>query len=218
MTSPRVATGVRWATIASAVVAAMALGQLITEKLPDSVDPSAPFVRHGEVGETVELRYADVTVTGVRSAQRLLGTSTVLATGTFLIADVKYVGQRKFDVFEGFEVLDGEGRRYAMTTRGGACPSSLSASTGVPSYAIICFDLPKRALKGARLVFSRDGYGVNGSDQRRDDLAEIDLGIDAKQAESLWSSTLTYEGQQGTSFNPVNTTPVEPESDSEEAP
>jgi hypothetical protein len=197
----------RWAGVAVAVLAAMALGRVITEKVPVNPTADDPFVRHGVVGRTVELRYADVTVTGIRAARLLEGTDFVAAAGRFLLVDLKLRAHPDATTFLGVELVDAAGRRYAASDRGSACPANTTAPAGVPWFARFCFDVPKRALAGARLKVAKGDYGVNGSGQRRDDQADIDLDIDHERAAQLWADDLTFEGSLP-GFDPPPTTPV----------
>ena len=56
-------------------------------------------------------------------------------------------------------------------------------------YASICFDVPKKALEGARLMATRGAWDSHESEFRRDDVADVDLGIRASEVDSLWAGT-----------------------------
>lgn len=178
--------------LAAAVLAAMALGRVITDQFPVGEVSSEPFVRHGKLGSTVSLSYADVTATRVRSSAGLEGSAPVRAAGTFLLVDLTFLATREDTRFLGVELRDRTGRRFAPTTRGATCPESTLAPAGVPWYAVFCFDVPRDALSGMTLQVARGDYAVNGSGQRRDDQALIDLRIDAKQQRSLATSMAIY--------------------------
>jgi hypothetical protein len=174
------------------VVVAMALGRLLTDHVSgDSLN--GPFVRHGTVGKTVPLRYGDVRVTGVRVAQRIEGSELVVAAGRFLIVDLEARAKGEPRTFLSLELRDAKGRRYAPSTRGSICALNLRGMTGLPMHAMACFDVPASALAGAHFRFALGDYGVNGSGQRRDDLADIDLGISPVEARRLWARKLTYQ-------------------------
>ena len=197
----------RWTGLAVAVLVAMALGRLITEKVPVTPSADGPFVRHGVVGRAVPLRYADVTVTGVRTARFLEGPDVVAATGRFVLVDLRVHARPDAVTLLGVELVDGAGRRYAASDRGSACPANTTAPAGVPWFARFCFDVPRRALAGAHLRIAKGDYGVNGSGQRRDDLADVDLGIDRGRAARLWADDLTFDSARP-GLDPPATTPV----------
>lgn len=198
----------RTLAVVAVVVATMAIGRLLTDHLPDEERLAAPFVRNGSVGETVHLRYGDVRVIGVRVATRLEGADVVVAAGRFLVVDLAYRAKGEPRRFLGLEVRDSYGRRYDATARGSTCPQNLEGLTGIRMYAMACFDVPRSALPGARFRFSLGDYGVNGSGQRRDDLAEIDLKISPGEAARLWSQNLTYRATNGTATGPLDKEPV----------
>jgi hypothetical protein len=50
------------------------------------------------------------------------------------------------------------------------------------------FEVPEDALRGATLVFSRDA-----NDDRRDDVARIDLGIEPGDVAGLWDTQQVIE-------------------------
>lgn len=199
----------RFAGLAAAVIAAMALGQLITDKIPLGEGAIAPFVHEAKVGEKVDLRYADVTVDGIRSAQYIEGADFAVAGGKFLIVDLEIVGKGEPRLMQGFYIIDSKDRRYELTTRGSSCSLNTTPPTGIRWHAMVCFDLPRQALEGARLNLSQGGYEVNGSGQRRDDMAMIDLGIDKPKAAKLWASGLAYKSEFD-GFLPLDKTPIDP--------
>jgi hypothetical protein len=195
--------------VVAVVVVAMAVGRLLTDHVSDE-SLNRPFVRHGMVGETVPLRYADARVTGVRVATRIDGADLVVAAGRFLIVDVVTRAKGEPRTYLGLELWDRNGRRYAPSTRGSACSLNFRGVTGVPLYGMACFDVPKSALAGARFRLSLGGYGVNGSGERRDDLADIDLGISSAEAGRLWAQNLTYRSYLA-STEPGDRKPFTPE-------
>jgi hypothetical protein len=194
--------------VVAVVIAAMAIGRLLTDHFPDEEKLAEPFVQHGSLGEPVHLRYGDVRVTGVRVGTRLEGADVVEAAGRFLIVDLAYRAEGEPRRFLGLEVWDAHGRRYDVTTRGSTCPPNLEGLTGIRMYAMTCFDVPRSALAGAKFRFSLGDYGVNGSGQRRDDLAEIDLGISRADAARLWRQNLTYKVSSGAATAPLDTRPI----------
>jgi len=195
--------------VVAVVIVAMALGRLLTDHVSDE-SLNRPFVRHGKVGQTVALRYADVKVAGVRVATRIDGSDLAVAAGRFLIVDLVTRAQGEPRSYLGIELWDHQGRRYAPSSRGSACSAVFRGLTGVPMYGMACFDIPKSALAGSRFRFSLGGYGVNGSGERRDDLAEVDLGISAAEARRLWAQDVTYRSYLA-STKPGDRKPVIPQ-------
>jgi hypothetical protein len=80
--------------------------------------------------------------------------------------------------------------------------------TGIRMYAMACFDVPRSALAGSRFRFSLGDYGVNGSGQRRDDLADIDLGISDADVARWWRQDVTYQANNGTATRPLPKKPI----------
>lgn len=197
----------RFAGLAAVVIAAMALGQLITDKIPLSQGAVAPFVHEAKLGEKVKLRYADVTVKGIRSGKYIDGADFAVAGGTFLIVDLELIGKGEPHLMSGLYVFDSKNRRYEPTTRGSSCPQNTTPPTGLRWNVMVCFDLSRQALEGAKLNVSQGGYEVNGSGQRRDDMAMIDLDIDKQKAAELWESKLAYESEYA-GFLPLDKTPI----------
>ena len=190
------------------VLVAMGLGRLITDHIPLNVVASAAFVHSGKVGEPIRLRYADVTVTDVRAARALTTTSAAAApAGVFLVLAVKAVGRGSDQIYHGFDVVDATGVHYVPTVRGG-CATNVEGRAGVPSYALICYDVPRRALAGAHLQFALGAYDNGGAAQRRDDVADVDLGIGAEEAARMWRTNDAYKATM-TELTPPDLTPSE---------
>ena len=198
----------RTLSVVAVVIAAMAIGRVLTDHFPDEDQVAAPFVRHGSLGETVHLRYGDVRVDGVRVATRLEGADAVAAAGRFLIVDLTYRASGEPRRFLGLELRDAQGRRFTPTDRGSTCPTNLEGMTGIRMYAMACFDVPRSALAGSRFRFSLGDYGVNGSGQRRDDLADIDLGVSKADVARLWRKDLTYQAVNSTATRPLEKKPI----------
>jgi hypothetical protein len=206
----------RWVAVAAVVIVAMAVGRLITDTVPVNQLDTKPFVRTGEVGTPVALRYADVEVTGVRAGPHLYGADPIAAAGQFLLVDLRIVARRSSTQLFGFELIDRAGRRYVPMDRGSTCPVTTTAPAGVPWYAVFCFDVPPGALKGMEVEVAKGAYDVDGTGQSRDDLARIDLGIDAAKAKKLAASKVAWQGQFP-GLDPLDTSPVK-EQPGQEAP
>ncbi len=178
-------------TLASAaiVVAAMGLGRLIDDHVPLADAAHEPFIRTGELGQTVRLDYAEVTVTGVHVTPTITGNPASAAGGRWLVVDTELLASTEPVLMAGFFLVDARDRRWIASTRGAECATSAGLSTGVRHYASICFDVPRAALDGARLMATRGAWDSHESEFRRDDVADVDLGIRATEVEALWSGT-----------------------------
>jgi hypothetical protein len=170
-----------------AVLAALAAGRAIDVGLPSDSD-DRPFVRSGGIGDRVALVYADVTVTAVHTARAVnSGVDDVGTPGRWLVVDLTVVARGQPLATPAISLEDANGRSFSSDlSRSGY--SWTSAPTGVPWLVRIPFEVPQDALAGATLTFSRD---VN--DDRRDDLARIDLGIESDEVRGLWDTQQTIE-------------------------
>lgn len=172
------------------VIAAMGLGRLITDHVPVDEVADEPFVRTGVVDETVGLDYADVKVTGVHVTPTITGTiSASAAGGRWLVVDAELLATREPVVMAGFFLIDAQDHRWIPALRAQDCVRSANLSTGVRTYASFCFDIPRKGLEGARLIATRGPWTSHESEYRRDDLADIDLGIEPSDVDRLWSRT-----------------------------
>jgi hypothetical protein len=179
---------------------ALAVGGMVVWVAPSDETAEAPFVRAGDVGDVVALEYADVSVTDVLAADQLSGAlDGAVPAGTFLLADVELLVRGGSTRFDGVYVRDSEGRLHGASGTAGCTisGSSTNVPAGVRYYARYCFDLPRSALAGAVLVVSRGAGHDDGVGWRRDDVAEIDLGISEAEADGLWDAELAYEPWAG---------------------
>jgi hypothetical protein len=172
-----------------AVLAALAVGQTIDAAMPVHSD-ERPFVHTAGVGDPVHLAYADVTVDAVRTAKTLNpGQGDIGTPGRWLVVDLTVVAWGRPLAKPGMSLEDSHGRSFHSDPRSGY--SWVSAPTGVPWHVRIPFEVPEDALQGATLVVSR-----NALDDRRDDVARIDLGIGPDDVARLWSTQETIEVPQ----------------------
>lgn len=193
---------VRGAGVAAVVLAAMALGRVVTDAEPDQV-AADPFVSHGEVGERVDLGYGVVEVTSVRGAK---GVATSLRAtkpgGEMVLVDVDVRTDHAFTQYLGFELVDRSGRVLFSDSRHD-CAGPISPLVGIDWRATYCFDVDPDALEGLAFRFARGEDGVDGSGQRRDAVALIDLGIDAELAQEITADDEVVDieaaGPQGSS-------------------
>ena len=207
----------KWAALATLVLVAMAVGRVITETVPVNELATEPFVRTGEVGRPVALRYADVEVTGVRAGPHLYGAEPIAAAGQFLLVDLRIVARSGSTSIFGISLIDRDARRYSPMGRGSTCPTNTTAPAGVPWYAVFCFDVPKSTLAGMVVELAKGDYQADGARQRRDDLARIELGIDKTKAKEMAASRTAWQGQYP-GFDPMDTAPVKELPGQEAAP
>jgi hypothetical protein len=191
------------------VVAAVAVGHLVTTHLDIRGGNYGPFVRTAEVGEASHLSYADVQVTAVRPAKYVAGaTSTDYAKqagGVFVLVTVKVTATRESTTFLSQHLVDEDDRLYENSDRAG-CGINVKTKTGVPAYALFCFDVPSSRLAGLRLQLGRGSPIFSGTEG--DDLAEVDLGI--SQAETkAWATTDDAYAPASTSDTPIELQTVE---------
>lgn len=170
-----------------AVLAALAVGQTVDAALPVEHVDERPFVRAGGIGDRVPTRYADVTVDAVHTAESLDTPQGKVGTpGRWLVVDLTVVAWRRPLSRPAISLEDKSGRVFDVDPRTGYDWSS--APTGVRWRVQAPFEVPEDALRGATLVFSRDA-----NDDRRDDLARIDLGIEPGDVAELWDTQQVIE-------------------------
>jgi hypothetical protein len=173
----------RRAGTAALVLAALAAGRAVTTLFPADAAISAPFVRPGAVGKPVSLRYAEVTATRVEGSTCVsTGFADGLRTpGVFVVVPLVIVSKLQPATLGYAAVQDRQGRTFLAS----GSRSSFSPGTGQPGvtrYASVVIELPRDAVAGAHLRIA-----LNQLDQRRDDLADIDLGLSAADA-ARWTS------------------------------
>ena len=169
-----------------AIVVALALGRAIEAVVPTATD-TRPFVRLGAVGDRVHLQYAEVTVDAVRTARHLdNGARRLGSPGRWLVVDATVIARGRPLTTPGISLRDARGRTFLADPRSGY--RWIPAPTGVPWRVRIPFEVPEDALPGATVSLARTML-----DDRRDDVARIDLGIDDVEAATLWATTETVE-------------------------
>ena len=179
----------RTTTTIVSVIAALAVGYGITSRLDISDDELEPFLAAAAVDEVAHLPYGDVEVTDVRPARYVAPqVSTELArmaAGVFVLVSVKVTASREPTAFRAAYLVDAHGREYQASAKAD-CALSVESPTGIPAYALFCFDVPPEVLSGLRLRLARGSliyFTVNG-----DAMADVDLGISAADEET-WRKT-----------------------------
>lgn len=171
--------------------AALGVAVAVNHHVPSDKVADAPFVRAGVVDEPVTLAYADVEVLRVLAAEQLVDSGTAVAEGVFVIADVELRGRGGSTEFEGVYIRDRDGRLHGPAQRAG-CEDEPAVTPGITTYARLCFDVPDDALAGARLVLSRSPGDNDAVATRRDDVAEVDLGISGSDAREMARTDEVY--------------------------
>jgi hypothetical protein len=180
---PRGRRVVRRAGASVLILAALATGRVVSTAYDEDQQFSGPFLVPGTVGRAVDLRYADVTALDVQGSTVVkpqLGTN-LTTTGVWLVVPLRIVLKGEPGEVRYAAVVDREGRTYLAK---GTSRSQYEAGTsqpGLPRYAAVVVEVPKDAVEGARLRVALDAL-----DTRRDDMADIDLGLTAADA-AEWS-------------------------------
>jgi len=195
-------------TSALAILAALAVGNLITTHLDVNGKQLEPVAEAGRIGEATHLTYGDVEVTDVRPAEYVASQfSDELASkagGVYLLVTVKVTAAREPTSFLAAYLEDSEGRHYRSAAKAG-CAINVKSWTGVPAYALFCFDVPGQALAGMRFELSRGNLIYSTLDG--DHLADVDLGISSED-EGSWPDTDAVYGAETTSREPIELEPV----------
>lgn len=179
------------------VVGAVTAGCALVTYVPQDGGVADPFIVEGTVGETLDLTYADLTVTDVRVADSVANVSeAALAGGTYLVVDVTWRATQGETAFNGAEVTDPRGRLFWPAGNAG-CATSAKSQPGYSWHATYCFDVPKDALAGATVRLARGTQTEEYAGQRRDAVAVVDLGITQDEAAQLWETkeTVTPDAQ-----------------------
>lgn len=178
------------------VIGAVTAGCALVTYLPQDTGVDAPFIVEGEVGETLDLTYAELTVTDVRVADTLTSFSeTAAAGGTFVVVDATWRATQGETTFSGAEITDRQGRRFWPSQRGG-CSVSATAQPGYAWRTTYCFDVPRDALQGATVRLARGDQAEEYAGQRRDAVAVVDLGITAGEVDELWAAEETVSPEE----------------------
>lgn len=162
------------------IVAALAVGRLIADITPESEAGSKPFTRTAAIGEELQLRYGDITVTKVEGGPQLSRISQgYVSPGLWLVVTLK-VAPREDARTPAFAQLRG-GDGTVINTGGRNEFQCEPANPGITVRCGASFEVAPESLPGAHLEVALD----KTQDQRFDDLARIDLGIEDRDV-SAW--------------------------------
>lgn len=157
---------------AAIILAGLALGTVIDRHFPTTQEVFArPFTHAADVGETVALRSADVTVTDVHAAHRVQWFGTEYATtGTWVVVDVEMVAKGEPFFPHGWRLHSPQGFSYGGDGDvGSTCPS---AQAGVPQVCRAAFEVNSGDVSGLTLLIPASADPAAPGD----DLAEVALG------------------------------------------
>jgi len=179
-----------------AIVAALAVGHAVTNRLNVTGLESPAFVRSADLAQVAHLSYADVEVTDVRPAQYLAPPVSddlaVKAGGVWLLVSLTATATREPTLLVDGRLVDEEGRVYRSSTRSG-CAFVTHTYTGLPNHSVFCFDVPTDVLAGLHFVIARGD--LDNARLAGDDLAEVDLGISRSEAASWARTTKAYNAE-----------------------
>ena len=165
------------------VLAALALGRVVTTALTVDDRLGEPFLRSGAVGEEVDLRYARVTAAAPTGSTVAEVSGSLLATpGVWVLVPLTVVAEGEPRRLSFAAVVGSEGVTYAAN--GMRSQLALSRATpGIAHHGAVLVELPPEAAVGAHLHLALDFW-----DQRADDMADVDLGSTAADGER-WRAT-----------------------------
>jgi hypothetical protein len=162
-----------------AVVVALSLGYVVADHAAVFDRDEPPFVHSTARGATAHLSYGDVQLHDVRTAKYLTPVSpddpTIIGSPLFVVAVLEVTATHEPTSFYSTWLVDDEGRTYRPSDRS-SCDSRPFSDTGIPTYAMICFEVPSAPLAELRLEVAR-GNDVN-DETRQDDVADLDLDLD----------------------------------------
>lgn len=174
----------------SLVVAALAVGQALNDRLPDSSDASRLFERPVAIGETVELRTGDLTprsVEGATSILRSIG-SSIRSPGLAVVVSFDFVSRQVSSSIRYGELRDGSGRVTVFGPSGDRNEVTCSGGpVGIVVHCTAVVEADPETLPGSVLGLSGDEL-----DPRFDDMAVIDLDITAADVRA-WQETEELE-------------------------
>lgn len=167
------------------VVAALAVGQVLNERLPEPKDGSRLFEQHVKMGETANLRTGDLTPRSVEGAMRLTRDSDdIEAQGVGVVVHFDFVSRSETQPMSYAPFRGGDGTTARFGSFGQrSVLSCRGAPPGIVAHCTAVFDIDPGSLVGSSLVIA-----PNTLDERFDQAATIDLGISAADVKR-WRST-----------------------------
>ncbi len=175
----------RKATAALLVVAALAVGRVVTDRLPGDDVTDRPFTVTGSLTDEVALRTGSVRVLELHGAPTIdTGIDGYRTPGLWLTASLRFVPSDGTSTLSYAAVRSRDGRVWTADGRNRiSCPLMVAL---VPSRCVLNIEVAPEALPGAELLLA-----PLSTDQRRDSMAVIDLGITAEQVTQWQAQTQT---------------------------
>ena len=162
------------------VLAALAVGRVVTDQLPDAkAVGSAPIERVAQIGEVAHLRVGDVKVVKVQGGNVWSGIVEAKTTpGMWVVADIEFTPRRDEGAISLATIRDDAGHEWSLGRGISTCKLGIP---GVPMTCQVAVEVPAKAMSGAELVLRWNPY-----DRRWDDQAVIPLTIDDESA-ATWA-------------------------------
>lgn len=160
------------------VVAALALGRVIGNQFPDPIQEfEQPHLVHAEVGEVAELRLAQVQVDAVHVGTQFRTDGALMPTdGVWVMADITMTPTLQDAGLPYLRMVDAQGRTFGLT-RGSTTNTCRVSQPGIPLVCSVAIELPADAVPGIVLE------AAPVLDPRYDNVASVDLGLQATDAE-----------------------------------
>ena len=159
------------------VVAALALGQTLDERLPDGEDNSRLIERPVAIGRTAELRTGSLTprsVGGSTTVLRDIG-SSIRSPGVAVVLAFDFVSRDESTSIRYGELRDGRG---GVTVFGPSAERNrVTCPSGPVGIVVHCTAVVE--VDPARLAEATMGLAVDEIDPRFDDIAVVDLAVSA---------------------------------------
>lgn len=184
------------------VVAALASGRAVDALTPDDrVVFGRPFLRPVAIGESVSLRYADLTPEEVYGAPVLdRGPEAPMSSpGLWVVTTVSVTPTLDSETLRHATLVDGRGRELSQGARNELRCAATAA--GVPTRCVVSFEVAPDAAAGSHLRLARSAQETRG-----DDMADVDLGITAEEVRRWAARTDRVTGAPPPEVDPATGT------------
>jgi hypothetical protein len=159
--------------VGALVIAALAVGGLISSRTPDVDHRERPFVSSGTIGKRVDARAFDVTVLGVRGTMKLARSGVWHDTGgVWVLVRVRLVARDEPASVGYAAVRDSQDRTYLATNRITQPLQGRSLQPRVPVEGELAFEVPAKVAPTLSVRLAGPPL-----DQRMDAMAEVPLKI-----------------------------------------
>ena len=172
------------------VVAALAVGQTLNERLPDGSDATRLFERHVRMGQTLEMRTGDFTPRSVEGATTILRSigSSIRSPGVVVVLSFDFVSRGEPSSIRYGELRDADGRVTVFGPTGDRNLVTCGARTvGIVVHCTAVVEADPDTLAGSTIALSGDEL-----DPRFDDMAVVDLQISDADVRA-WTATEDLE-------------------------